>query len=310
MQNVEAVVERLRQLLNEGDEGLAYHLAKNLAMRIRAIGDRSLLPEVIRTFTRTVDDATLLAVLHVLTIKGRSGLADFRHAATELALNSKLFRESLEYERIEDLYTAASAAHLREVSPMFFHGRHDPRVTVEGSGPDNPYLELPLGQRKSAARHMDRDQLDRLMRDKNPTVIRILLDNPRLVERDVITIAALRPTTGQVLEVIATHRKWATRYSVRKALACNPACPHPIASRLMNTLRLQDLRFIASTGVLEDHVREEARRLLRERQIQRQKPIIRGKPAEELRNPVARTGPRGRPVEELEADLEPLRRKD
>ncbi len=310
MQNVEAVVERLRQLLNEGDQGLAFHLARNLAMRIRAIGDRSLLPEVIRTFTATLDDATLLAVLHVLTIKGRGGHADMRHAATELALNSKLFKDSLDYDRIEDLYTAAAAAGLREVSPMFFSGRHDPRITVAGAGPENAHMELPLGTRKTFARQYDRDRLDRLLRDKNPGVIRILLDNPRLTERDVITIAALRPTKAPVLEVIAGHRKWAARYSVRKALACNPACPHPIAARLMHTLRLQDLRFIAGTSSLEEYVRNEARRLLRERVNQRKKPIIRGRPAEELKGEVLPSGPRGRPVEELEADLEPLRRKD
>lgn len=305
------MVERLRVLLSEGDRGLAFALADNLAMRMRAIGDRSLLPEVIRTFTRTVDDATLLAVLHILTVKGRGGDPKFRRAATELALNSKLFRDSLDYDRIEDLYTAADAADLREVIPLFFSGRHKPGITVEEAAPDNEHLELPLGRRKALARGFDRDTIDRLLRDKHPAVVQILLSNPRILERDVITIAAMRPTKAAVLEVIASHRKWAPRYDVRKAIACNPYCPHPIAERLMHTFRKQDLQFIAGSAVLNDHIRDEARRLLRERLDAKKKPVIRGRPAEELKKqgdgPVPAPIVRGRPIDDLAAQVSPIR---
>ena len=37
----------------------------------------------------------------------------------------------------------------------------------------------------------------------------------------------------EVLEKVAHHRKWATRYPIRKALSANPYTPHPIAARLM-----------------------------------------------------------------------------
>ncbi|HJN74415.1 MAG TPA: hypothetical protein QGF58_10830 [Myxococcota bacterium] len=313
MQGVDAVVERLRVLLSQGERGLAYALADNLALRMQAIADRSLLPEVIRTFTRTVDDATLLAVLHLLTVKGRGGSPRFRRAATELALNSKLFRDSLDYDRIEDLYTAAYAADLKEVIPLFFSDRHKPGITVEEAAPDNEHLELPLGRRKAMARTFDRDVIDRLLRDKHPAVVEILLSNPRLLERDVITIAALRPTKPAVLELIVQHRRWAPRYDVRKAVACNPYCPHPIAARLMHTFRVQDLQFIAGSSVLNDHIRDEARRLLRERRDPKKKPVIRGRPIEELVE--QGTGPapvpeiRGRPIDELAAQVSPLRRK-
>ena len=312
MQGVDSVVERLAVLLSEGQGGLAYGLAKNLAMRIGAIGDRSLLPEVLRTFTRTVDDATLLAVLHILTVEGRKGNASFRRAATELALNSKLFRDSLEYDRIEDLYTAAWRADLREVIPLFFSGRHRPGMTIEEAAPDNEHLEKPLGTRKAMARQPDRDVLDRLLRDKHPAVVKILLNNGRIREQDVITMAALRPTKPAVLEVIAGHRRWATRYAVRKAIACNPYCPHPIATRLMHTLRKQDLSFIAGTAVLDDHIRDEARRLLRERNQAKQKPVIRGRPADELarqgQGPAPTPDIRGRPIDDLAKQVSPLRK--
>ncbi|MCP4810676.1 MAG: hypothetical protein GY913_18325 [Proteobacteria bacterium] len=314
MHGVESVVERLGVLLHEGEDGLAHSLARNFAMRIGAIADRALLPEVLRTFTRTVDDATLLAVLHILTVKGRGGNVAMRRAATELALNSKLFRDSLDYERIEDLYTAAWRADLKEVIPLFFSGRHRPGMTVAEAAPENEHLQQPLGRRKAMARQPDRDVLDRLLRDKHPAVIRILLNNGRIREQDVITMAALRPTKPEVLEIIAGHRKWATRYSVRKAVACNPYCPHPIATRLMHTLRQQDLSFIAGTSVLDEHIRDEARRLLRERKQSRQKPVVRGRPADELARQGEGPAPvpeiRGRPIDELAKDISPLRRPD
>ena len=91
--------------------------------------------------------------------------------------------------------------------------------------PENQALDLPLGLRRAAARTTDRLVLDRLMHDKNPLVIGLLLDNPRVVERDVVRIAAMRPTTIEIVTLIASHRRWGSQYSVRKAIVCNPFAP-------------------------------------------------------------------------------------
>ena len=52
---------------------------------------------------------------------------------------------------------------------------------------------LTLGERKSLARRPDRDLIARVMRDPNPDVIRILLNNPGLTESDVVRVCARRP---------------------------------------------------------------------------------------------------------------------
>jgi hypothetical protein len=228
-----------------------------------SVVDRGLVPQVVRTFVHETDDATLLATLNMLSLRARTGDRLFRYGAQELATHSDFLRESLEYDRLLDLYSAASTAGLHDVTPLFFSKKHNPRgLTVDEAGPENVALELPLGTRKAMARRRDRDVIDRVLRDKNADVIAILLDNPRLTERHVVQIAAMRPTRGEVLEKIAHHRKWATRYTVRKALSANPYTPHPIAARLMATLMVQDLRFIAGTNVLPEHVRDVARRIL------------------------------------------------
>jgi len=62
--------------------------------------------------------------------------------------------------------------------------------------------------------------------------------------------------------------------------------------------------------VLNDHIRDEARRLLRERNDAKKKPVIRGRPSEELKQQGDGPAPvpeiRGRPIDDLAAQVSPL----
>jgi hypothetical protein len=294
MSSLDEAIASARTLLSQA-QGPAHTLAEDLCMRVNAQSDRSLLPHVLRTFFDGVDDASLVATLALMHAKGRSGQARYRRVSMELALNSQLFAE-LAYQRIEDLHAIAVGVDLPQVSALFLSSPYDPRGPLaEESGPENPYLEISLGRRKAAARNTrftsaNRDTLDRLLRDRNPAVIRLILQNGRVVEGDVVRMAAQRPANPQCLQCIAEHPKWAQRYAVRKALACNPRTPHPVAERLMRTLMRQDLRFIAGTSNLSERVRIEAQRALDESAgapPKRKKPaaILRGRLFSELEKP-------------------------
>lgn len=288
MQGIEQATARARELMTQ-EQGPASVLADALSRRVAAQSDRSLLPEVLDTFFRSVDDATLVATLALLSKRGRGGNARYRRVAMELALNAQLFAR-MPYDRIQDLHAIARGAGQPEICALFLSSPHDPRGTLaEDAGPENPHLEIALGRRKAAARGRDRDTLDRLMRDRNPQVIALLLNNSILTEQDVVRIAAMRPGNPDCLEVVSQHPKWAQHYHVRKALACNPRTPHPIAEKLMRTLMRQDLAFIAGTSNLPDRVRNEARRAMEEvpgglPAPRKKKPgaILRGRPAGEL----------------------------
>ena len=104
-----------------------------------------------------------------------------------------------------------------------------------------------------------------MIHDRNIQVISLLLGNPKIVERDVVRIAALRPTRPEILQYIAKHRRWASRYRVRKALVANPYTPHQVARRLLSTLMLQDLKDMYTMGALPLGIREESRRIIEER---------------------------------------------
>ena len=108
---------------------------------------------------------------------------------------------------------------------------------------------VPLGARKSLARRPDRDTLQRLLRDPHPDVIRRCLGNPRLVEDDVVRLAARRPTKIEVQAEIA-RSLWVHRPRVRMALVMNPGTPVEVVARLVGLLLRPELAMAAhSPGV-------------------------------------------------------------
>jgi hypothetical protein len=114
---------------------------------------------------------------------------------------------------------------------------------------------LSLGERKSIARKRDRNLLARVIRDPHPDVIRVLLDNPALVEEDVVRLSARRPVPSQVLVQVFQHPRWVLRYRVRLTLALNPCTPEEIALQLLPHLGPSDLREVAQSGQISERVR-------------------------------------------------------
>ncbi len=109
---------------------------------------------------------------------------------------------------------------------------------------------LTLGERKSLARRPDRDTMQRLLADPHPAVIHRLLANPRVLEDDVVRLAAKRPGSGGVLAEIARSTKWIHRPRVRLAVVMNPATPPEIAARIVGLLLRPELALVArSPGV-------------------------------------------------------------
>lgn len=122
-----------------------------------------------------------------------------------------------------------------------------------------------LGLRRQLARSLDRDVLNRLMHDQDPTVLQHLLENPRVTERDVLLAAARRPTQPAALEEIFRSRRWAQNRRVRKALALNPYCPPALAAAALSLLTRPELREVAADAHVDGGVRAQARRLLARR---------------------------------------------
>jgi hypothetical protein len=115
---------------------------------------------------------------------------------------------------------------------------------------------LALGERKALARTHNRALLARVLRDPSPDVIRILLENPTVVEADVVRLCARRPARREVLAEVFQHQRWILRYRVRLALALNPFTPEEITLQLLPHLTPADRREVQASSQISRRVRD------------------------------------------------------
>ncbi len=187
------------------------------------------------------------------------------------ALITLLDRTRVPYARLEELYRAAYGAGYGPVRSLLLSGPPRLEARADDVQPDPLLVDTPLGRRKAMARGHDRETLVRLCLDPHPQVVEILLDNPKLVERDLILMASRRPTTQSVQDQIGVHGRWSFRYEVQRTLINNPYTRPALAAGLVPFLRSNHLQEAANDARLHEAVREcatvvgEWRAALRER---------------------------------------------
>ncbi|MBR59449.1 MAG: hypothetical protein CMH54_15730 [Myxococcales bacterium] len=118
--------------------------------------------------------------------------------------------------------------------------------------------EITLGRRKSLARTADRDMRMKLILDTEPSVIAMLLRNPRILESDVLRIVSRRPVPVGVLEVVFQNGAWGNRPSVIEALAYNPYTSPSLACPLVPLLPKAVRDGLKSGSFIHDWVRAAA----------------------------------------------------
>jgi hypothetical protein len=164
----------------------------------------------------------LIAVVDAL---GRPELADAAQRLREEAAGGAL----LSLERLLRLPQVTARERSRRGDRVPDYGRGRP---------------LTLGERKSLARKPNRDMLERLLSDPHPAVIERLLANPRLVEEDVLRIAARRPGHPEVLAQIARSTRWIHRPRIRLSIVLNPDSPPETAAIVCGLLMRHELRLV------------------------------------------------------------------
>jgi len=166
------------------------------------------------------------------------------------------------YEQMADVYGLAREQGEESIVQILISARpqRGPMKAEQVPG-DQQLSRLTLGQRKFLARGHNRHQLERLLLDPEPSVVRNLLKNPSVVEADVVRLAARRPVRDTVLREIAASR-WGQRYSVRLSLVLNPYTPPDLALKLVGLLLYKDLRMASKDGTLHPMVQNQAAQLL------------------------------------------------
>lgn len=142
----------------------------------------------------------------------------------------------------------------------------DARLEVPVPPLPRALAKVPLGMRRSMARHGDIGLLERLLGDPDGAVVANLLNNPRMTEVEVVRMASRSPVREEVLKAIAAHPRWSGKYRVRLTLAHNPSTPTGITLGLLHLLMAQDLRAVSRDARLSRVVVARAEAILKERE--------------------------------------------
>lgn len=102
-----------------------------------------------------------------------------------------------------------------------------------------------------------------LLRDPNRTVAMAAIKSPRIRETEVVSVTMSRAVNDDVIRQIAGNRDWLKLYQVKVGLVNNPKCPLPTSMRLLQHLRVNDLRTVARSRNVPHALRQAAQQLLK-----------------------------------------------
>lgn len=111
----------------------------------------------------------------------------------------------------------------------------------------------------------DRETREILIRDSNRIVNVGVITNPRITEREVEAITAMRTVADEVLRLISHNRSWTRSYKVIHNLARNPRTPLPTAISILARLQAKDLKQLSLNRNVPEGVRRQATRIAQTR---------------------------------------------
>jgi hypothetical protein len=107
----------------------------------------------------------------------------------------------------------------------------------------------------------DREARAILIRDPNKVVATAVINNPRITDHEVESIAAMRTVADEVLRLIAMNRAWARSYTIIHNLVRNPRTPITTSISILPRIRSKDLQGLSQNRNVPEAVRRQAARL-------------------------------------------------
>jgi hypothetical protein len=147
------------------------------------------------------------------------------------------------------------ATHLRLPVPL--------RVAAEARLKER-YPELELGEKISLSRTAPTGLVPQLAAENDPRVIAALLQNPRLVELDVVGIVRRGETRSEVLRVVSKSERWIVRPAIRVGVLSHPNTPVHVSLSLLSRMPPRELRKLVRSRELPKIVAVTAERILSE----------------------------------------------
>lgn len=130
---------------------------------------------------------------------------------------------------------------------------------MTGASPMLRIKQMDPNQKARLALLAGRTERHILRRDNSAQVLTNLLSNPKVEAEDVLQIVKSAHANGGLLQRVAGDRRWNTNVEIKSAIVRNPKTPAPMAIRLLESLRTEDLRQLAKIGgPLRENVRRAA----------------------------------------------------
>jgi regulator of extracellular matrix RemA (YlzA/DUF370 family) len=107
----------------------------------------------------------------------------------------------------------------------------------------------------------DREARAILIRDSNKVVATAVIHNPRITDKEIENVAAMRTVSDEVLRLIGMNRAWARSYIIIHNLARNPRTPLATAIQVLPRILTRDLKAISLNRNVSEAVRRQAYRL-------------------------------------------------
>jgi hypothetical protein len=176
--------------------------------------------------------------------KVRIAMAVHPRTARRTAL--RLIREFYTFELMRFALTPSAAADLRHIADELLLAR---------------VASISLGERISLARTCSEVVAGALLADKETSVWRAALQNPRLTERAIVKALQRTLVTPALVHCVSHHAKWSVRAEIRLALLRNPHTPLARAIEFARRLPTAQLCDILHMSRLPERTKEYLRKV-------------------------------------------------
>lgn len=169
-------------------------------------------------------------------------------------------------EYIEEIYEESAAQRLAIVDKIIGElSTEEEEIPGERISMINRIMRMGVKDRVKLGMKGDREARNILIRDPNRLVSSAVVNNPRITEQEIESIASMRAIPEDILRQIASNRQWSRSYNIMHSLARNPRTPIANALTIMSRLQLRDLTALSKNRNVSDAARRHATRLLEAR---------------------------------------------
>ena len=236
--------------------------AERVVGRAFGVKDRRMRTAILGEFLSLLPVEEFLEVVRIIMERAEKKTPRYQEAYFSL-IDSEFLLPWLGPEKVDEIINRARETGYHEILRLFSPRNPESEKLVPGDLEVPAGLEyLTLGEKKSLAKGKRTLLWEKLLFDPDPTVIRNILQNPRMVELEVIRIASRRPIPGAVLRAIFDNHRWIKRYRVKRTLIFNPHTPVEVSRNLLGYMLQPDLKEVSQDLSLNLQVREEAAFLL------------------------------------------------